>query len=85
MTDETKKLFDAPWTVTLEEIRKDTVRYDVAKSHLDLVAIDLAHEDAHRLARLPEMYEALDKAAPYCPMWLTQEIVTLLQKVRDGE
>ena len=65
MTDETKKLFDAPWTVTREEIRKDTVRYCVAKSHLDLVAIDLTHEDAHRLARLPELYDALNKQAYY--------------------
>ena len=67
MTDETKQLFDAPWTVTREEIRKDTVRYGVAKSHLDLVAIDLTHEDAHRLARLPELYEALaDATSHYC-------------------
>lgn len=63
MTDETKKLFDAPWTVTREEIRKDTLRYCVAKAHLDLVAIDLTHEDAHRLARLPELYDALREAA----------------------
>lgn len=61
MTEETKKLFDAPWTVTREEIRKDTLRYGVAKANIDidLVAIDLAHEDAHRLARLPELYDAL--------------------------
>jgi len=63
MTKKTEQIFDAPWTVTREEIRKDTVRYGVAKSHLDLVAIDLTHEDAHRLARLPEMYEALAEAA----------------------
>lgn len=67
MTEETKQLFDAPWTVTREEIRKNTVRYCVAKSHLDLVAIDLAHEDAHRLARLPELYDALmDMATEKC-------------------
>ena len=68
MTDKTKKLFDAPWTVTREEIRKDTVRYGVAKSHLDLVAIDLTHEDAHRLARLPELYEEL-KSSSYDFCW----------------
>ena len=61
MTDETKQLFDAPWTVTVEEIRKDTKRFAVVKNNLDyeLVAIDLTHEDAHRLARLPELYDAL--------------------------
>ena len=67
MTDKTKELFDAPWTVTVEEIRKDTKRFAVVKNNLDyeLVAIDLTHEDAHRLARLPELYDALMETVYY--------------------
>ena len=101
MKAETENLFDAPWTVTREEIRKDTVRYCVAKAHLDLVAVDLTHEDAHRIARLPELFDALmgyvvndcphafisNDECRLCPdkKCKTREAVELLRKVRDGK
>ena len=98
---EAKKMFDAPWTVTIEEIRKDTVRYCVASSHLDLVAIDLTHKNAHRLARLPELYDALmyfvvndcphafisNDECRLCPdkKCKTRKAVELLRNVREGK
>ena len=103
MTDETKRIFDAPWTVTREEIRKDTKRYAVVKNNLgyELVAIDIDKKDAHRLARLPELYDALmhfvvndcphafisNDECRLCPdkKCKTREAVELLRKVRAGE
>lgn len=78
MTDETKQLFDAPYTVKPDSC-------GVFDSEGTEIAWASESWDRNRIARIPELYDALDKASPYCPMWLTNEIVPLLQKVRDGE
>lgn len=63
MTNETKKLFDAPW-----EIRPCNVGYDVVSAYNSIAEdrIFVAHADskstANRLARLPELYDALVEA-----------------------
>lgn len=96
MTDETKKLFDAPWRV-------DNRRYpfDVTESDGFWVCECATLETANRLARLPELYDklmwavvqkcpdaflALDECR-LCPdkKCKYREIVELLRKVRDGE
>lgn len=63
MTDETKKLFDAPW-----EIRPCNVGYDVVSAYNSIAEdrIFVAHADSKAtvncLARLPELYDALMEA-----------------------
>jgi len=60
MTDETKKLFDAPW-----EIRPCDVGYDIVSAYNSIAEdrIFVAHADskstANRIARMPELYDAL--------------------------
>ena len=66
MTDETKKLFDAPWKAVED---KDS---DFAfMHHVDVctnngaghvIACDCIGDDGNRLARLPELYDALMEA-----------------------
>lgn len=66
MTNETKKLFDAPW-----EILPCNVGYDVVSAYNSIAEdrIFVAHADskstANRLARLPELYDALMEAMQY--------------------
>ena len=86
MTGETRKLFNAPWQMQYDGEGEDLWITDSnGETIVDFPDRPGLHKQARRIERLPELYEALDKAAPYCPMWLIQEIVTLLQKVRDGE
>ena len=57
MTDETKKLFDAPWGV---EGFGTVVCVDRSE-----VASGCTSGDAARIARLPELYDALNKQTYY--------------------
>ena len=62
MTDETKKLFDAPWHVEVTEY--DETIFSVLDNDGCYIATQVTNrEDANRLARLPEMYDALMVAA----------------------
>ena len=55
MTDETKKLFDAPWSAYPLD--------DVGDANGNFVCSCETPKMAHRLARLPELYDALMDAA----------------------
>lgn len=57
MTDETKKLFNAPWEVCLEK-RGSFYRPCVVTSDTKIASV-CTKENANRLARLPELYDAL--------------------------
>ena len=59
----TKEIFGAPWVVAREEIRKGTTRFNVIENNLDIVAVDCTPENAHRIARLPQLFDALVDAA----------------------
>lgn len=58
MTDSTKQLFDAPWGVHHAE-NGDFYLY-CNERHIAVVETE---SDANRLARLPELYDALEDAA----------------------
>ena len=93
MTDETKKLFDAPWKV-------DELKFIQNAKHKYLAFGD-EKEVVNRLARLPELYDKLMWAVvQHCPdAFLTldecrlcpdkkckyREIIELLWKVRNGK
>ena len=57
MTESTKQLFDAPWGVNNQRYP-----FDVTESDGFWVCECSALETANRLARLPELYEALCEA-----------------------
>ena len=57
MTEETRKLFDAPWKA--EEYKHGKGAFVVRNNGGYLVAENMSKQDAQRLARLPELYEAL--------------------------
>ena len=62
MNDETKILFDAPWTGGM---RKDRLseEYVVVSDHNFTIAAHVdTKENANRLSRLPELYDALMEA-----------------------
>lgn len=64
MTEKTKKLFDAPWKVRVCE--KGNPEFEsvlVAKKTGWLVGRDMEYKTAKRVARLPELYDALREAA----------------------
>ena len=99
MTDETKKLFDAPWAI---EEEAPLVWYCVIDSKDSVVANDVRDQKTvNRLARLPELYDALmyfvvndcphafisNDECRLCPdkKCKTREAVELLRKVRDGK
>lgn len=66
MTDETKKLFDAPWKVRVCE--KGNPEFEsvlVAKKTGWLVGRDMEYKTAKRVARLPELYDALMETVYY--------------------
>lgn len=93
MTEETKKLFDAPWEATDADFVVDNDGYWICSCE--------SPETANRLARLPELYDALMEAAVnYCPdaffandecrlcpdkKCIGRKWIELLRKVRDGE
>lgn len=58
MTDSTKQLFDAPWKKRAWE--DDFAVFD---SKTFFVCFSCSEEDAARIARLPELYDALEDAA----------------------
>ena len=58
MTDETKRIFDAPWKV-------DNLKFIQNAKHKYLALCD-EKEIVNRLARLPELYDALVEAARHC-------------------
>ena len=68
MTDETKKLFGAPWTVDENQSETFGEIFDVMDEELYLhYARCYDEKTANRLARLPELYDALAEAAEnYC-------------------
>lgn len=98
MTDETRKLFDAPWTGGM---RKDRLseEYVVVSDHNSTITAHVdTKENANRLARLPELYDELQRMihveclsrcsrSKLCshPCDLVRPAVELLRKVRDGE
>lgn len=61
MTEETAQLFDAPWSVI-----SIFPGYDIITSGgKELFAHAYTEENAHRLARLPELYDALMETVYY--------------------
>ena len=64
MTDETKKLFNAPWSVDEKPSETFGEVFDVMDEELYLhYARCYDKKTANRLARLPELYDALMEAA----------------------
>ena len=60
MTEETRKLFDAPWTVYGEPDDYSFVLQDASE---DEIATIFMTDNAKRITRLPELYDALEDAA----------------------
>jgi len=56
MTDETKRIFDAPWGVN-----NRTYPFDVTESDGFWACECSTLETANRISRLPELYDALNK------------------------
>ena len=99
MTDETKRIFDAPWEVCLEK-RGSFYRPCICSSDTKIASV-CTKENANRFVRLPELYDKLMWAVvQHCPdAFLAldecrlcpdkkckyREIVELLRKVRDGK
>lgn len=99
MTEETKKLFDAPWRATNLDYVEDANGYYVCECG--------THLTASNIARLPELYDALHEAADGkcwscagvnvdsvfgngCPKGNDETCyvakwIDLLRKVRDGK
>ena len=61
MTEETKKLFDAPWKAVNDG--KTTWDNSVQTSSGYMIACGCFSAESKRLARLPELYDALIEAA----------------------
>ena len=62
MTDETKKLFDAPWTVYGEQ---DDYSYVIQNASEDDIATVFMTDEAKRIMHLPELYDALVETVYY--------------------
>ena len=100
MTDETKKLFDAPWYVEVTEYN-ETIFCVLDNGGCYIATNVICKRDANRIDRLPELYDALVEACgEYCPELKhdidhcgncggenckATEWVELLRKVRDGK
>ena len=98
MTDETKRIFDAPWVLFSDT---DNEVFQIESNSGDFVAEVMMFREARRIIRLPELYDKLMWAVvQYCPdAFLTldecrlcpdkkckyREIVELLRKVRNRE
>lgn len=59
MTDETKKMFDAPWTVKHHVHACWEVDFEISTVDRMRVAVSPTEEHANRISRLPELYDAL--------------------------
>lgn len=75
MNEETRKLFNAPWAVDEKQSETFGEVFDVMDEELYLhYARCYDEKTANRLARLPELYDALMEAAgAYCPNIRTAE------------
>ena len=62
MTDETKKLFDAPWMLFSDP---DNEVFQIESNSGNFVAEIMMFKDAKQLVLLPELYDALNKQAYY--------------------
>lgn len=62
MTDETKNLFNAPWTVYGEPDDYSDVIQNASEDEIATVFIT---DEAKRIARLPELYDACVEAVYY--------------------
>ena len=99
MTEETRKLFNAPWRALPTTARSWAVYNSDGSRNIDY----LSKPDANRLARLPELYDALADATrhlckdirnnrePDCEkcfygkLCAVRSWIELMRKVRDGE
>ena len=86
MTDSIKKLFDAPWTI---EEEAPSAWYCVIDSKDSVVADVRDKKTVNRLARLPELYDALVETVYYkcfeCMGGLRHNIdLTREELVKDG-
>lgn len=59
MTDETKRIFSSPWVVKHYVHARWEVDFEVSTTDGMLVAVSPTEKQANRLARLPELYDAL--------------------------
>lgn len=94
MTDETKRIFDAPWQIWGDGCQVCDIR-GTERAYCEDI------KDSARFARLPELYNALmhfvvndcphafisNDECRLCPdkKCKTREAVDLLRKVRDGK
>ena len=99
MTEETAKIFNAPWKA--EKYKHGKGAFVVRNNGGYLVAENISEQDAGRLARLPELYDALMEGVEImCRYWnepsmckmcehkgecIALKWKDLLRKVRDGE
>ena len=75
MTDETKQLFDAPWTIKYQVHEGWGTGFEIGATNGMGVAVSPTEENANRLARLPELYDALAEATrDYCSDCVEREI-----------
>jgi hypothetical protein len=63
MTDETKELFDAPWEASYDGEAEMLEVYDADHDRVCIIDDFADAKHAKRLARLPELYDALMEAA----------------------
>ena len=93
MTDSTKQLFDAPWVVMGDA--EDYIKFNVIISspnsprHCCTIASCIDQKTVNRLARLPELYDALVETVYYkcfeCMGGLRHNIdLTREELVKDG-
>ncbi len=67
MTESTKQLFDAPWTIKYQVHEGWGTGFEIDATDGMGIAVSPTEEQANRLARLPELYDALlDKVADTC-------------------
>ena len=70
MNEETKKLFDAPWTVYGEP---DDCSYVIQNASEDEIATVFMTDEAKRITHLPELYDALiETAYEHCQLCIYQ-------------
>ena len=86
MIDETRQLFNAPWTVA--DDKDEQGRYMVLDNDMACVAKESTLNDAKRIAHLPELYdalkEAIDDACQDCVEETYQRTGMLFEPSTDG-
>ena len=102
MTEETRKLFDAPWKSVEDKdnpfpfMHHKEIVTNNGQGHT--IANDIIGDDANRIARLPELYDELERMVNVecvnacerhgpCdkPCDVVKPAIELLKKVRNGE